>query len=66
MKNHGTERPWQVREELGKILARHLGLVRDRTTMDKALQAVHALKARAAGVHLEDRGRAQDAVGCVD
>jgi succinate dehydrogenase/fumarate reductase flavoprotein subunit len=28
MKNEGGERPWQVREELGKVLASQLGLVR--------------------------------------
>ena len=57
MKNDGPERAWQVREELGGILALHLGLVRSRDRMAEALALVKALKARAARVRLEDRGK---------
>jgi len=57
MKNEGGERAWQVREELGKVLALHLGLVRTKDKMTEALAAVRALKARAARVCLDDRGR---------
>jgi succinate dehydrogenase / fumarate reductase flavoprotein subunit len=56
-KNGGQERPWQVREELGKVLARDLGLTRGREKMAEALESVKALKARAARVRLEDTGR---------
>ncbi len=57
LKNEGPDRPWQVREELGKLLALHLGLVRARDTMTEALAAVQALKVRAERVRLEDKGR---------
>ncbi len=57
MKNDGPERAWQVREALGQILALHLGLVRQRDKMAAALASVKALKARAARVRLEDRGK---------
>jgi succinate dehydrogenase / fumarate reductase, flavoprotein subunit len=58
LKNEGPERPWQVREELGKFLALHLGLVRTKDTMAEALAAVQGLKVRAERVRLEDKGRA--------
>src|SRR5436853_2324993 len=57
LKNDGGERPWQVREELGKVLASQLGLVRTKDRMTEALAAVRALKARAARVRLDDRGQ---------
>src|SRR3989454_981001 len=57
LKNDGGERPWQVREELGKVLASHLGLERTKDRMIEALVAVQAIKARAARVRLDDRGR---------
>ncbi len=57
LKNGGPERPWQVQEELGKVLARHLGITRSREKMTEALASVKALKARAARVRLEDTGR---------
>ena len=57
LKNEGRERAWQVREELGKALALHLGLARTKDRMTGALAAVRALKARAARVRLDDRGQ---------
>jgi succinate dehydrogenase / fumarate reductase flavoprotein subunit len=57
LKNGGPERPWQVREELGKLLALHLGLVRARDTMTEALDTVKTLKGRAERVRMEDKGR---------
>jgi len=57
MKNGGPERAWQVREELGKVLALHLGLVRTRDRMAEALSLVRALKVRAERVRLEDNSR---------
>src|SRR5713226_309071 len=57
MKNEGGERPWQVREELGKVLASQLGLVRTQDRMTEALAAVRTLKARVARVRLDDRGQ---------
>src|SRR5438034_6965738 len=57
LKNDGPDRPWQACEELGKVLALHLGLVRTQDRMTEALAAVRALKARAERVRLDDRGR---------
>jgi succinate dehydrogenase / fumarate reductase flavoprotein subunit len=57
LKNDGPERPWEVREELGRVLARHLGITRSREKMAEGLASVKALKARAARVRLEDTGR---------
>src|SRR2546425_11477660 len=57
MKNEGGERPWQVREELGNMLASQLGLVRTKDRMTDALAAVRTLKVRAARVRLDDRGQ---------
>lgn len=57
MHNPGPERAWQVREELGRLLALQLGLVRTRDKMAEALGLVKALKARALRVRLEDRGK---------
>jgi succinate dehydrogenase / fumarate reductase flavoprotein subunit len=56
-KSEGLERAWQVREELGRVLTQHLGLVRTRDRIAEALAAVQALKARAANVRLDDKGR---------
>src|SRR5207247_11341645 len=57
LKSGGGERGWQACEELGKVLALHLGLVRTQDRMTEALAAVRALKARAERVRLDDRGR---------
>ncbi|MEK7797915.1 MAG: FAD-binding protein, partial [Nitrospirota bacterium] len=57
MKNDGPERPWQVRDELGQVLALHLGLVRRQDRMAEALSLVRALKVRAERVRLEDNSR---------
>ncbi|TAL09803.1 MAG: FAD-dependent oxidoreductase [Nitrospirae bacterium] len=58
LKNDGPERPWQVRDELGRVLALHLGLVRKRDKMTEALSLVRTLKTRAERVRLEDHGKA--------
>ena len=57
LKNNGQERPWQVREELGRTLAQHLGLVRTRERMAEALKTIQALKERALWVRLDDHGK---------
>jgi succinate dehydrogenase / fumarate reductase flavoprotein subunit len=58
LKSNGPERPWQVSEELGKVLALHLGLVRTRDRMAEALASIQALKVRAERVRVEDNDRA--------
>ncbi len=55
--NKGSERPWQVREELGRTLTNHLGLVRVKDRMAAALDHMKELKARARHVRLEDHGK---------
>jgi succinate dehydrogenase / fumarate reductase flavoprotein subunit len=57
LKNDWPERPWQVRDELGRVLALHLGLVRRRDRMAEALSLVQALKVRAERVRLKDNSR---------
>lgn len=57
LKKGGPERPWEVRDELGGVLARHLGITRSREMMVEALESIKALKGRAARVRLEDTGR---------
>ena len=55
--NHGAERAWQVREDLGKVMSLNMGIFRTRETMQSAYDAVRALKARAARVLLQDKGK---------
>jgi len=57
LKNDGPDRPWHVREELGRTLSQRLGLVRTKDTMAEALVHVKRLKARAEQVRLDDRGK---------
>jgi succinate dehydrogenase / fumarate reductase flavoprotein subunit len=56
-KNDGPERPWQVREELGRTLSQLMGLVRTQDKMAEALGQIKRLKARASRVRLEDHGK---------
>jgi succinate dehydrogenase / fumarate reductase flavoprotein subunit len=57
MGNRGTERAWQVRDELGKIMSLSMGIFRTRQTMKEASEKVRVLKARAPHVLLQDRGK---------
>ncbi|MBI4401098.1 MAG: FAD-binding protein [Nitrospirae bacterium] len=57
MENHGPERAWQLREELGKVTSLNLGIFRTQKSMTEAGEKVRALKARAAHVLLQDRGK---------
>ena len=57
LKNDGPDRPWHVREELGRTLSQRLGLVRTKDTMAEALAQVKSLKTRAGRVRLDDRGK---------
>ncbi len=56
MANRGSERPWQVREELGKAMSLHLGIFRTQKSVTEARDKVRELKARATRVLLQDRG----------
>jgi succinate dehydrogenase / fumarate reductase flavoprotein subunit len=57
MANQGSERPCQVREELGKAMSQHLGIFRTQKSMTEASDRVRELKARATRVVLQDRGQ---------
>jgi succinate dehydrogenase / fumarate reductase flavoprotein subunit len=57
LKNDGPDRPWQVQEDLGRTLSRHLGLVRTQDKMAEALRLMKNLKARASRVRLDDHGK---------
>lgn len=56
MTNHGSERAWQIREELGKTMSLNLGIFRTQKSMAEALEQVRQLKARALKVYLQDHG----------
>jgi succinate dehydrogenase / fumarate reductase flavoprotein subunit len=57
LKNDGPERPWQVRDDLGKIMSLNLGIFRTKDSMREASAALRTLKQRAATVRVEDKGR---------
>ena len=57
MANKGPDRPWQIRDELGKTLSRNLGLFRTKESMAEAADVVRKLRSRAAHVMLHDHGR---------
>jgi len=56
-KNRGTERAWQLRDELGKVMSLNMGIFRTRETMRAAAEKIRALKARAPHVTLHDHGK---------
>jgi succinate dehydrogenase / fumarate reductase flavoprotein subunit len=57
MKNVGPERPWQLRQELGRLLRAEIGLMREEHRMLEARSRIQALKSRASRVRVDDRGR---------
>jgi succinate dehydrogenase / fumarate reductase flavoprotein subunit len=57
LKNDGPERPWQVRDDLGKIMSLNLGIFRTKDSMREASAALRTLKQHAATVRVEDKGR---------
>jgi succinate dehydrogenase / fumarate reductase flavoprotein subunit len=56
LKNDGPERPWQVRDDLGRTLWQNFGLVRVRDKMAEGLEHIGHLKTRASRVRLDDHG----------
>jgi len=56
LNNDEDERPWQVREDLGRILALRFGLVRTRNSMAEAVASMKELRVRAMSIRLEDQG----------
>ena len=57
MENKGSERAWQIREELGKTMNLNLGIFRTQKSMLEASEKVRELTARASHVLLQDRGK---------
>lgn len=57
MTNEGPERAWQIRDELGQMMSRNLGIFRTKQSMVEAGERVMALKERADRVFLQDRGK---------
>jgi succinate dehydrogenase / fumarate reductase flavoprotein subunit len=56
MTNHGTERAWQLRDELGSVMNLNLGIFRTKQSIADAVEKVRELRKRAAAVYLQDRG----------
>ena len=57
LREEETVRAWQIREELGQAMSRHLGLVRTHDSMSSAISALAALTHRAAAVTVQDKGQ---------
>ncbi|MDE3017487.1 MAG: FAD-binding protein [Nitrospirota bacterium] len=57
MDRKGPERAWEIRDDLGRVMSRNLGIFRTKESMTEALGQVRALQGRAAHVSLQDRGR---------
>jgi succinate dehydrogenase / fumarate reductase flavoprotein subunit len=55
--NNGTERAWEIRDELGKIMAFNLGIFRTQKSMTEAFETVRDLTERAPHVFVQDRGK---------
>jgi succinate dehydrogenase / fumarate reductase flavoprotein subunit len=54
--NHGPDRAWQVRDDLGKVMSQYLGIFRTSQSMTEAKDRLHELQARAAAVYVQDKG----------
>ncbi len=57
MNHMGRERAWQLRDELGQIMAQNLGIFRTQKSMREAAEKVRELKARAMHLSLQDKGK---------
>ena len=55
--NPGLERAWQIRDDLGKTMSLNLGIFRTKQSMQEALGAIQAPKARANRMCVQDKGR---------
>ena len=57
LSNEGPIRAWQLRDELGKAMSMNLGLVRTEASIQSAAAVLESLKAHAAAVTIQDKGR---------
>jgi succinate dehydrogenase / fumarate reductase flavoprotein subunit len=55
--NHGPERAWRVRDDLGGVMSTNLGIFRTRQSMTEALEQIRELKVRSESVMLQDKGK---------
>jgi succinate dehydrogenase / fumarate reductase flavoprotein subunit len=53
----GPERPWQIRDDLGKTMSLNLGIFRTHQSMRETLAAIQSLTTRAQQMCLQDKGR---------
>jgi succinate dehydrogenase / fumarate reductase, flavoprotein subunit len=56
LSNEGPVRAWQLREELGRIMNRNLGIFRTEPSMREALGQIRQLKGRVPHVLVQDKG----------
>ncbi len=57
MNHTGRERAWQLRDELGQVMAQNLGIFRTQKSMREAAEKIRELKARAMHLSLQDKGK---------
>ncbi len=57
MDNHGPERAWQLRDDLGSVMSTNLGIFRTQQSMTEALEKIRELSERAERVKLQDKGK---------
>ena len=55
--SHGSQRAWQLRDELGRVMSTNLGLFRTKESMVLALEQVRRLREQARHVRLHDHGQ---------
>jgi succinate dehydrogenase / fumarate reductase flavoprotein subunit len=56
LSNEGPFRAWQLREDLGKVMNRNLGIFRTEQSMREALNQIRELKSRSPHVLVQDKG----------
>ncbi len=55
--NKGTERAWQIRDELGRTMSQNLGIFRTQQSMTTVQDQLRTLQVRSARVWVQDKGQ---------
>ena len=55
--SQGSQRAWQLRDELGRVMSTNLGIFRTKDSMSQALERVRWLREQARHVRLHDHGQ---------
>jgi succinate dehydrogenase / fumarate reductase flavoprotein subunit len=55
--SQGSQRAWQLRDELGRVMSTNLGIFRTKGSMSQALDRVRGLREQARHVRLHDHGQ---------